>query len=154
MDWTPIAIGVGLGLLRIAQGIAQFVLSVRSTNWPTARGFVVEIGTQRHTVFTPLSRRGFPGIVPRVHYCYSVLGRSYRGRRRCNGENSLWQISRQDAAPELAPYRLYKQVRVHYCPRLPSQSVIEPGWVDGAVLTCLSGLAWGALGLLVGLLWS
>ncbi len=122
------------GLLFALALLAQLRWGVASRRWPTADGRVVSadvrtFSTPRGTVYEP-----------RITYTYAVGATAYQGRRVAFGRSAYPR--EQEARSVAARYSAGTALRVHYAPRNPRFSVLEPG-IQAPVP--LAGLAAGAL---------
>ncbi len=122
------------GLLFALALLAQLQWGMASRRWPTVAGRVVSadvrtFSTPRGTVYEP-----------RITYTYTVGATAYRGRRVAFGRSAYPR--EQEARAVAARYGAGTALRVHYAPRNPRLSVLEPG-VQAPVP--LAGLAVAAL---------
>lgn len=107
------------GVICFIVGRSTFKTARASKKWPRIQGKVVESGTQRMS--------GFEGIATAasVRYTYEVDGREYMSDRISMGQYGTGGGGHAKA--EAAKYPVGKIITVHYDPKNPAQSVLEPG---------------------------
>jgi len=124
----------------VVLGIGVYLLSSDSAtkNWPTADGVVTSSKLETNTVQTKDIAghlRYRESRVPKVSYRYTVDGRQLEGSK-------LHREPRADdqGATVVARYPVGKAVKVHYDPKDPTSSVLEPETsVGGVVMTAIGG---------------
>lgn len=132
---------VFLALLGFALAVVRrFWAAYASKRWPTVQGEIVSIDMGiKHTVRELL-------YVPKVRYRYTVDGKDYENSRIDVTSQRMF-YSQSAASAVLMAYRVNGPVTVHYNPRRPKQSLLNPGisvasWiVTGLVIVLLALIA-------------
>lgn len=138
--------GIGaifLGVYLRARAVAQVQRS-----WPTTFGNVLDCKLIPRSSRSTRTGVSSPRYRVKVRYSYQVDGRRFTGDRISSAMNK--RVMGTVAAMELVDrFEKGKRVRVHYSPRDPAQSCLDPGLGDGSrlfagVLFILlaSGLGW------------
>lgn len=131
---NPIVLGWGFAFFVVLLGVRQFLLGLRTRRWPTARGELVASRVRRSS-----SDRGSTSYHPKVRYQYEVDGTTYVStsiglnsgpsfNTRSKAQSWLDNLQRQDT------------IAVHYDPRRPDRSVLEPSGASGGLFLLLIGL--------------
>ncbi len=112
------------GLFFVILGIAWIFWGKASTSWPTTEGIILESRVIESTTVSTTRRGHITSSItytPHVVYRYRVAGKSYKSDRICFGalDESTWSIVNR--------YPVGKKVKVHYNPKDPGDSVLEPG---------------------------
>lgn len=103
--------------------IRTLMLGLSSRSWPVAKGLIVESSVTR------IRTQAFiPSMVESVRYTYTVSGATYEGTNLGEAATTLDEDSVPYAAKvRMQRYRPGTTVDVHYDPRRPDRSVLEPG---------------------------
>jgi hypothetical protein len=146
-----VAAAGGFGLVVLLLAVGTCLVVVRVAWWPTVRGRIVSSGVQRYTDtdFESRRRRMYRAVVV---YAYEVNGHEYRGDKLSVGgavAASFPGAARRSAAK----YPVGREVDVHYNPRNPGDSVLQPwSWfyliplvVAGVVLALAWAVATGRI---------
>ncbi len=131
---------VGLGLLGVGAWLVwrERALGTSSRTWPTAPGTIRSSKVATHDA------DGIEMYVAQVTYDYTVRGKTYVGDRlRFDGFAGSQEKAQQDADK----YRVGMRVEVHYAPRQPQTSTLEPG--GASVSAAGLAIAGGGAALLV-----
>lgn len=108
--------GVGIGALIVW----LLIKGMRSKNWPTAPGVVLDSQVTMH-----YDDEGTKMYGVALSYRYDVDGLTYDGNKRTFGDYS--SNNRGRAEKIIAQYQPGSAVQVHYKPEDPSEAVLEPG---------------------------
>lgn len=131
----------GLWILCLAGGLVtlwllwQSVLAVRSGNWPTTPGVVIESDAS-----------GYKRVEAYVSFRYLVDGVEYTGDRIRFGDRVM---SKEAMLAVRTKYKKAAAVTVSYNPARPAVSVLEPGIHAGNFLYLLTVLAAAGAGVYV-----
>ena len=95
-----------------------------STAWPTVNAVVQsnEIATRLH--------RGRPYFIPRIRYSYRVQGSKFSGSALSLAKREPSFHEKKDAEKVLLGHPVGSELKVHYHPSAPWESVVEPGLSD------------------------
>lgn len=132
--YLAVLLTVGLGLLGAGAWLIwrQRALGIASLTWPTAPGKI------KSSRLAPFDADGIEKYVAQVTYEYVVRGKTYLGDRLRFG---TYAGTRQKAQEEVDKYPMGAQVDVHYAPRQPQTSTLEPG---------IAGMSAGGLAIAAG----
>ncbi|MBI5845358.1 MAG: DUF3592 domain-containing protein [Deltaproteobacteria bacterium] len=122
------------GIVLAWMGASHVKEAKRSLSWPIAKGVVKEskMLTKRHS-------KGRMGYCASVVYGYSVDGAALTGDRL--GFDRDWKNNPQKPLETLKKYPPGAEIKVHYDPDQPGQSVLEPGATTGSWLFFIIGFA-------------
>lgn len=126
----------GLAVRNVARGRA-------SKRWPQARGRIL-----RSFVLVDHDRDGGEAFTPKVEYEYVVEGTTYRGGRLRYGQTGSW--NRRQAERVIGPYAAGTPVNVFFDALHPADAVLLRGTSWGNVALALSGIAFLAVGYVLG----
>lgn len=129
-------LGVGVAIF----GVVEWQRAKASERWPTVEGVVVstEIKWHRRSGSDQRSRR--TSYMPVVTYRYDVSGDVYENDRMAFAQPS--SSTERSARRVLGRYPVGGGVTVHYHPRKPGLSVLEPGVAVGVYFIMLFGVVW------------
>jgi hypothetical protein len=151
-------VALGLFLMLVGGGLAFWfsrmnnafkVQASASAAWPSVAGTVVaaEVQTRRHGGGLSGGRQSAQHT-PLIAYHYGVGDQGYQGTRIRYG--LLVFNFKGGAEKVLAPYPVGAQVRVHYNPANPADSVLEAGAMTGNLqFGVYAGIGTAILGLLL-----
>ncbi len=110
---------VGLGLLGAGAWLVwrERALSAASLTWPTTPG------TIKSSIVAPHDADGIEMYVSQLTYDYTVRGKTYVGHRL---RFDAFAGARATAQQDVDKYRVGVRVEVHYAPRQPQTSTLEP----------------------------
>jgi hypothetical protein len=139
------AVVVLIGVLAIWIGVADWRRADTSADWPSVEGMITRSAVGREESGGGGRPRSVT-YVARVAYAYAVDGIRHEGRRISYGHYDSAEEADADAVA--GRYPVGAQVKVHYMPGHPGESVLEPGtqgtpWlilVLGAVFASVGGL--------------
>jgi hypothetical protein len=94
----------------------------RSLSWPVAGAIVYQSLVEKHAQGNPATLQA-DVFEPVIQYKYTLQGRQYTGKRIFFGSSTTNQTAAEEI---LARYLPGMPVLVHYDPRDPAQSVLEP----------------------------
>ena len=120
--WLCFAAG-GVG---VAWAAAVVVMCRLATSWPSVRGEVVVKGVAQDGTY----EARYESLLT---YRYRVADRLYVGSRRHLGPPVVWR-SAGEAEAALQGYRKGGVVLVHYDPRNPRESVLDPRDLSGVTM--------------------
>jgi hypothetical protein len=100
----------------------------KSENWNRTTGIITK------SVITDLSIQKGHGTCPIIHYEYSLDGRTYKSDRVTWG-NVHSSCARSASAKVTDKYKEGKEVKVYYNPDNIAESVLEPGALQGTMLS-------------------
>jgi hypothetical protein len=130
----------GIGFLLIGAAVIALSLSLRGRtrgrfrSWPAASGVVTDQEDSPGTLTSDETRLQI------MHYSYSVNGVGYSGTLQMVIGKTMGENVRKQTF--LNAYPVGKPVEVHYDPKDPNRSLIEPGSESGTFLTLVgAGLA-------------
>lgn len=123
-------------------GMAIRAQAAASETWPAVDGRIVQ--SQRRFVFND----GAAAIDADIRYDFSIDGRTYVGHRVWIGDDQTYPCGDEFVAA-LDRYPEGRQVRVHYDPSRPAESVLEPGITWSGSMKYIVGLMMVGLGTLL-----
>ncbi len=136
---APAIAAIGLGAYISAGFIRDIYFALKSKEWPTTSGRVLELDV----VVSPAPRSTYRSAL--VGYEYEVRGVRYESKRiDYAGRGGGWS-----AYNYLRRYHEGGNVRVRYDPNEPKRAVLETGVMFGNVLRLLFGFAVLGFGLLL-----
>jgi hypothetical protein len=145
---------VAFGVFALVAGVRNTIDAANSAEWAVTSGEVVISEVVRHHGGGTSGRSGAidrPGspasttYEAHVEYRYSVAGETHDGDRvtYANEDTAEW------AEATVHEYPTGARVEVHYDPRDPSRSVLEPGESPNTVLLSVGGVGLIVLGVFV-----
>ena len=130
-----LVVGVVVGALLVW----QLIKGMRSKNWPTAPGSVIDAQITMH-----YDDDGDRMYGASIHYRYTVDGLEYSGDKRTFGDFS--SNNRRRAENIVGQYPSGSAVQVYHHPDDPEDSVLEPGTKGQSFLFLLLPLIFIGLG--------
>ncbi len=141
-----LATTLGGGGFLLVRNVPMIVEGWQSRSWPAVVGEV----KKSEAVAKPIiidSRRGAVGThVVRLHYAFTVWGRTYSGTRQSLDDVGIIK-SEEVAQREAESLPVGRPVPIFYDPRDPSRSLLKPGVPVSGVLGSLFGAMLVATGM-------
>jgi len=127
-DIPPVTFIFAFGGLFLLFGLRIMVKGLRTYRWPTTSGVV----RGQDITSSTSSEGGSTSYSPKLRYEYDVDGTTYVSSRIAVGSGPSFS-SRSGAREWLEAYPTDSEVTVHYNPRRPDRSVLQPGGVLGGL---------------------